>query len=88
MTYENIEGWFSWQCIYDDWAKNCPHGGIIVELGVWKGKSASYLASKIKEYKRELSFYAVDRFDGNINNDTKISNVCLLEEFKQNMANC
>lgn len=60
-----IQGWFTWKWLYDFAARHLVNfDGVIriVEVGVWKGASISYLCQKIKEYGRESDFevFAVD----------------------------
>lgn len=43
-------------------AAEVPDGGLIVELGVWKGMSLAYLAQKITERKKRVRLVGIDNF--------------------------
>jgi cephalosporin hydroxylase len=61
----DIQGWCDFENIYDRMAEQVPPDGIIVELGVWKGRSIIYLAQKLKELgKTSVRVTGVDSFHG------------------------
>jgi len=62
MYWENIQGFFDFNGIYDD-AINRFNNSIFVEIGTWKGRSAIYMAEKIKESKKNIKFYTIDIFE-------------------------
>jgi len=70
MIEDNIPGWFDWQDIYDDVARETPDGESVVELGVCLGKSLFYLARRIKESGKNIKIYAIDEWDDNTFFDT------------------
>jgi cephalosporin hydroxylase len=72
MEYNHIQGWFNWHGIYDKMAREVPEGGTIVELGVWKGRSLVYLASKITELNKNVRLVGVDKFDATGHPDYEI----------------
>ena len=85
-TWEDIDGWFDkdFQHLYNEIAKTIQTG-IIVEVGVWKGKSILYLFSKLKEYKRDnVTLFGVDNFIG----DKYVGESNFLEEFCTNVVEC
>ena len=41
--YQNIQGWFTYPNFYSEVAERFPSKSKIVEIGVWKGTSVSYL---------------------------------------------
>lgn len=53
--------WFHYADFYDYVASHKQFKNL-VEVGVWKGHSISYLAKKIKESARDVNLYAVDLF--------------------------
>lgn len=59
---EEIQGWFDFQNIYDRMIAGCPPGGVIVELGVWKGKSLSYLAANAKKAGKGIRVVGIDNW--------------------------
>lgn len=63
LTWEDVPGWFSWPDIYDAAVARAPLSGAkFVELGVWCGRSATYMATKIKESGKSIQFDAVENF--------------------------
>lgn len=45
---------------YDSIAEEIPNFGIVVELGVWCGRSLTFLAHKLKEQKKHVTVVGVD----------------------------
>ena len=66
-NYQSIEGWFNMEEQYLELLNHCPEGGVFVELGCFKGKSTSFIVTEIIKQKRDVSFYAVDSFEGSTN---------------------
>ena len=64
MTYNDIQGWFNYEFLYDEVVRDLQDYSIIVEIGAWKGKSTSYLAQKIKESNKNIKLYVVDTWIG------------------------
>lgn len=93
MNYNNIEGWFNWEPIYDEFVDKSNSNTIIVEIGSWLGKSTAYLASKIKQSNKKITFYTVDTFLGSPNEKgllevVRFNGGSILNKFKQNMKDC
>lgn len=63
-NYQSIEGWFNMEKQYLELLNNCPEGGIFVELGAYKGKSTSFIVTKMINQNRNIKFYTVDTFQG------------------------
>lgn len=61
--YQNIEGWFDFQDLYSKFIRELPSESKIVEIGVWKGKSVSYLAVEAINSGKNIKIYAVDSWD-------------------------
>lgn len=61
-TWQDIEGWFDFQDIYDKAVENAKDGDLFVEIGVYKGKSTCYMLEKIRESGKEIYFSAIDNF--------------------------
>ena len=57
----NTNYWFNYQNFYTDIANRKYK--TLGEVGVWKGHSISFLASKIKELNYDAKIYAVDLFE-------------------------
>lgn len=63
MNYQAIEGWFSWEPLYKRMVDYFPSGARFVEVGVWLGKSACYMAEQIKQSGKDIDFFCVDPWD-------------------------
>lgn len=81
----DIHGWFDFRDFYDYVAQKVGIGGIFVEVGSWKGKSAVYLAHRIEDLgnKEDVSIICVDTFLGD--GDTGQAEV--YDEFMENREN-
>jgi len=60
--WKTIEGMFDYAAFYDKIVEMAPKDAILIELGTWLGMSTCYLAQKIKESGKTLTFYACDLF--------------------------
>lgn len=60
--FETIQGWFDPedQRVYDMAVDRASNGDVLVEVGVWMGRSACYMAEAIKASGKALQFFAVD----------------------------
>ncbi len=65
-TWADIPGWFNFQDVYDSAVDDAVDGDVLVEVGSFLGKSAAYMAERIKKSKKRLTFYAVDIWDDDI----------------------
>ena len=86
-SYKDIEGWFNFSWLYDIVLDAVPKGATLVEVGAYKGKSAGYMASRIRDLGLDTKFYTVDYWDkpeeerhGRVNDRPPT-----LAEFKANM---
>lgn len=66
--YNNIQGWFDFQNIYEMAVKLYPKGNFI-ELGSWFGKSTCFMAELIKEQNLDINFFAIDLFENYVVED-------------------
>jgi hypothetical protein len=65
--YMNVgEDWFDFQDIYSKMVDNFTGGSHFVEVGSWKGRSASYLAVEIINSDKTIKFDCVDTWKGSI----------------------
>jgi hypothetical protein len=62
--YENIHGWFTFPDLYKQIANHYPEGSHFVEIGVWKGKSAAYMAVELFNSNKKIKFDCIDTWDG------------------------
>lgn len=64
MYWENVEGSFTFQLLYSNMVQQFNNDSTFVEIGTWKGRSAIYMAEKIKESGKQIYFYTIDLFNG------------------------
>jgi predicted O-methyltransferase YrrM len=91
--YQDIEGWFNDQNreLYDLALKTYNEKEVsFVEVGSWKGKSASYMATCVANSQNKINFYAVDTWKGSLDesahvDDIDIINDTLFETFLKNI---
>lgn len=65
-TYKDLNGWFNYSDLYDmifDEFKT-QKNVVFVEVGVWQGKSITYMADKIKKNDADIKLYGIDNFTG------------------------
>jgi len=62
-TWRDIPGFFDFEDIYDQAVSEAHNGDILIEVGTFLGKSAAYMADRIKASGKELQFFCVDRWD-------------------------
>jgi hypothetical protein len=62
--YNKIHGWFTFPQLYTDMVSRFPSGSHFVEIGVWKGKSAAFMAVEIINSKKQIRFDCVDTWKG------------------------
>lgn len=88
--YHNIHGWFSARDLYSDMVAQGKDGDIFVEVGAWKGQSASFMAVEIINSGKQISFHVVDHFKGSDeaahHDDADVREGRLLDVFKENLA--
>lgn len=56
--------WFSYPNLYSTMVQRFPTGSKFVEVGVWKGMSAAYMAVEIANSGKNIDFYCVDHWLG------------------------
>ena len=85
--YDKIQGWFQCQPLYKRMVEQAQNGSVFVEVGVWKGKSASFMGVEILNSGKKIEFYAVDHFQGSPEhqNDPAVKGMTLKEECYQNL---
>ena len=72
---KDFVGWFSFPRLYRDMVEKFPSGSIMVEVGVYEGKSFSFLIVEMINASKKFILFCVDSFtfEG------------LLDKFKSNM---
>jgi len=58
------EDWFTYQHLYSKMVKHFPDNAHFVEVGSWKGRSASYMAVEILNSGKCIKFDCVDTWNG------------------------
>lgn len=77
---QNLTGWFTFERLYRDMAKNLPDSSTIVEVGVYEGKSFGYLLCEMVNAGKQFNITAVDSFTFTGKNGKSI-----LDNFIENM---
>jgi hypothetical protein len=84
--WNSIPGWFDFYQLYTKIVESALENSVLVEIGVYEGKSAIFMANLIQHSKKDLKFFAIDPWepmtDGNTSYDvTK-------EKFLSNVEAC
>jgi cephalosporin hydroxylase len=64
MSYQDIDGWFNFEDLYAEMVKTARPDDVLVEVGVWCGKSVVYLAQQAVQSGKALRIFAVDTWLG------------------------
>lgn len=62
--YENIHGWFTFPGLYKQMVDYSPDGSHFIEIGVWKGRSAAFMAVEITNSGKQIKFDCIDTWRG------------------------
>jgi predicted O-methyltransferase YrrM len=83
-----IPGWFTYSRTYDRAVSQANDGAVFVEVGSWKGLSAYYMATRIRDSGKRIAFYCVDHWLGSPEhqNDPDVVAGRLYETFLRNVA--
>lgn len=85
------EPYFTYPELYRQFAEQIQDGGTIVELGSWKGQSASCMCVELKRRnKNRVNFFCVDTWEGSgeegdHNDDPWVKQGKLYDKFKDNL---
>lgn len=71
MTYRDIPGWFDFGTLYESVAERAKDGDHLVEVGVWLGKSISFLADYLKRLGKNVRLDAVDTWKGTLSDEER-----------------
>ena len=92
-SWEEIDGYFYSQTAYDWALEHCS--GTFVEIGSLLGRSTAYLAQRLKEEGRNISFFAVDTWNGSAGADQRSDDILIekygtdwFDAFLENMQRC
>lgn len=64
MNWQSIKGWFDYQDWYSYLTDEAPPGAVLVEVGVWLGRSVCFLGEYARRENKGLKIFAVDSFAG------------------------
>jgi predicted O-methyltransferase YrrM len=70
------ENWFTYSPLYAKIASHFPSKSHFVEVGVWKGMSAAYMAVEIINQEKDIKFDCVDTWEFVSEEKTGISEDC------------
>lgn len=62
--WQGIDGWVGENRTYREAVKKAENGDHFVEVGVFKGRSAAYMAVEIINSGKQITFDAIDHFQG------------------------
>jgi predicted O-methyltransferase YrrM len=81
------EDWFSYAGLYSQMVENSSDGAHFVEAGVWRGRSACYMAVEIVNSGKNIKFDAVDTWEGSAEHlgHPLLENDGLYQEFIKNI---
>jgi hypothetical protein len=60
--YESIEGWFTFQQLYQSMVNQATDNSLFIEVGTWKGRSAAFMAVEILKSGKKIKFDCIDPF--------------------------
>ena len=80
------EDWFTYSSFYSQMVQEFPSGSKFVEVGTWKGKSASYMCVEIANSGKDIEFYCVDNWEGSVEHQGNPDLPRLFEIFTENMT--
>ena len=91
--YNNIEGWFSYDYIYEHVVNTAEDGELFVEVGSFKGRSSAFMAVEIANSGKKIRFDCVDTWQGSIEHQAgepgeikEVAEGTLYETFLSNIA--
>lgn len=79
------ENWFDYEDVYRLMVENCKEDGHLVEIGSWRGRSASFLIVEAKNKSPKIRIDLVDHFMGSPEH-AGISQDFLLSEIIKNLS--
>ncbi|MCX6924712.1 MAG: class I SAM-dependent methyltransferase, partial [Verrucomicrobia bacterium] len=91
--WSSIPGWFDYWWVYDQIAEQLRDGDTAVEVGVWLGRSITYLAQRLKAQGKRVKLIAVDTFKGEANQPAHTATIAahggsIRAAFEANIARC
>ena len=62
--WQTVPGWFHAEDLYCRMVEEAKDGGLFVEVGSWKGRSASFMGVEIANSGKQIDFWCVDTWAG------------------------
>jgi cephalosporin hydroxylase len=62
MSWQDLEGWFNYEALYDRAVQQSRPGDVLVEVGVFMGRSLTYLARRAIDSGKNLEIVGVEIF--------------------------
>lgn len=90
-SWKDIQGWFDFADVYDAALDRISGPATFVEVGSWLGKSTAYMAEEIKRRYKQVKFFAVDTWQGSVNEPDLLRMVAeaggdLFPQWQKNMS--
>lgn len=73
MRSDEVQGWFNFPDVYDAAIAHAPDGGVLVEVGCWRGKSLCYLLERARASGKRLFIWGVDHFRGAADDEAQVA---------------
>ncbi len=89
MQYTDIlPNWMNYEALYDKAVAEAKTGDRFIELGTFLGRSAVYMAQKIKDSGKDIRFTSIDLFDAENNDHGHKITPFMEAAAKQNVIKC
>ncbi len=62
-TWQDVPGWFDYQDVYNQAVDEAKNGDTLVEVGSFLGKSAAYMAGRIRASGKDVKLICVDNWN-------------------------
>lgn len=84
--WQTVPGWFHAEDLYRRMVEGAKDGAVFVEVGSWKGQSASFMAVEIVNSGKQIDFWCVDTWAGSpeLMNDPDVVSGELQDVFLKN----
>ena len=62
--WQTVPGWFHAEGLYRRMVEGAKDGSLFIEIGSWKGRSASFMGVEIANSGKKIDFWCVDTWAG------------------------
>lgn len=84
--YKQVPGWFDFEALYDRAVARVDGPAVFVEVGSFLGKSACYMAQRIRESGKLIAFFCVDHFLGSVDMKWELRGGTIYINFLKNIT--